>query len=76
MDSNNRVKKIFIIIGVLVLAIVLFIGGIALTTRYQNTIVSTYDKYYNKYHDEASSYVQQGVDEISKNIELASQENK
>jgi hypothetical protein len=38
MDSNNRLKKILIIVGVLTLATALFIGGIALTTRYQNTI--------------------------------------
>ena len=63
-------------LSIIALAVGLFVGGMALTDRYKNTIVNTYDKYYNKYYSIASSYVDQGQGIVQKNIELASQQDE
>ncbi len=76
MDKKVKIKRLVIVAGIVLLAVTLFIGGMALTNRYKTTIVSTYDKYYNQYHDEVESYANDIDKEIQKNIQLASQEDE
>lgn len=76
MKGKIKAKQVFIVALILAVAVVLFIGGTLLTTRYKTTIVDTYEHYYNKYYDQVESYVNDGREEIEKNIQLACQENK
>ncbi len=76
MDKKVKIKRLVIVAGIVLLAVTLFIGGMALTHRYKTTIVNTYDKYYNQYHDEVESYANDIDKEIQKNIQLASQEDE
>ena len=76
MKGKIKAKQVFIVALILAVAVVLFIGGTLLTTRYKTTIVDTYEHYYNKYYDQVESYIKNGREEIEKNIQLASQENK
>ncbi|MGN1132380.1 MAG: hypothetical protein ACI4RL_05700, partial [Ruminococcus sp.] len=76
MKGKFRAKQVFIVTLILAVAVVLFIGGTMLTTRYKTTIVDTYEHYYNKYYDQVSSYVEEGKGKIEKNIQLASQQDK
>lgn len=73
MGGKTVIKRIIILGGILLLAIGMFVGGMMLTERYKNTIVTTYNKYYDKYHNQAEGYIKQVYDEIHRNIELASQ---
>ena len=76
MKGKFKAKQLFIVALILAVAVVLFIGGTLLTTRYKTTIVDTYEHYYNKYYDQVENYIKNGREEIEKNIQLASQENK
>lgn len=76
MKSRKTAKKIICIIIILLLAVGLFVGGVNLADRYQNTIVSTYNKYYTKYYDKAMSYIDRAYTEIKDKIEMASQQDK
>ena len=76
MKGKIKAKQVFIVALILAIAVMLFIGGTLLTTRYKTTIVDTYEHYYNKYYDQVESYVNDGRKRIEKNIQLASQENK
>ena len=76
MKGKIKAKQVFIVALILAVAVVLFIGGTLLTTRYKTTIVDTYEHYYNKYYDQVEKYIKDGREEIEKNIQLASQENK
>ncbi|MCH5201659.1 MAG: hypothetical protein J1F17_00500 [Oscillospiraceae bacterium] len=73
MGGKTIIKRIFIICCILLLSFGMFIGGMMLTERYKTTIVTTYNKYYDKYHNQAEGYLKQINDEIHRNIELASQ---
>lgn len=76
MHEKLTSKQIVTVIIILAVAVGLFIGGMALTDRYKNTIVKTYDKYYNQYYEIGSSYVDQGYSMVQKNIELASEQDE
>ena len=76
MKGKIKAKQVFIVALILAVAVVLFIGGTLLTTRYKTTIVDTYEHYYNKYYDQVEKYIKDGREEIEKNIQLASQKNK
>ena len=76
MKGKIKAKQVFIVALILAVAVVLFIGGTLLTTRYKTTIVDTYEHYNTKYYDQVENYIKNGREEIEKNIQLASQENK
>lgn len=73
---RTKVRKIITITLILALAFGLFIGGKTLADRYQNTIVSTYNKYYTKYYDKVMTYIDKARDEIEDKINMASQKDK
>ena len=76
MKGKFKAKQLFIVALILAVAVILFIGGTLLTTRYKTTIVDTYEHYYNKYYGQVEKYIKDGREEIEKNIQLASQKNK
>lgn len=73
---KTKVKRFIIICLILILAGGIFFGGMTLAERYQTTIVSTYNKYYTKYYNKISDYLDKGTKEIKDKIELASQKDK
>ncbi|MBQ9674262.1 MAG: hypothetical protein IJV39_06525 [Ruminococcus sp.] len=76
MMKTRKHINLVVTVVIAVMAIALFMGGIALTTRYKETIVNTYQKYYDRYYDRAKGYYDTLKERIEKDIELARQDKK
>ncbi len=53
------------------IASTLFLSGFALTTRYKETILNTYNKYFDKYYGMAMDYYSEIKTEIKKELQRA-----